>query len=120
MAGERYRWLNDHTEPGELVFEPFRTVVNFPLRVQNPTSFAMLRSNDYTPPEHVAQVVKELEANPPKYVLWDGNWSLEASERRSDDHLGPLYAFLRSHYRLRETLSPIYEFKVEVWERISE
>jgi hypothetical protein len=117
MAGERYRWLNDHTESGDLVFEPFRTVVNFPLRVKNPTSFAMLRSNDYTPPEHVEQVVKELGAHPPKYILWDGNWSVEPAERRPNDHLGPLYEFLKANYRLNVPLTPIYEFKVEVWER---
>lgn len=117
IAGERYRWLNDHTEPGDVVFEPFRTAVNFPLHVRNPTSFAMLRNSDYTTPGHIEMIIGQLEGRPPKYIVWDGNWSLEQGERRPDDHLGPLYDYLRRDYKLAATLSPIYEFKVEVWER---
>jgi len=119
-AGEKYRWINNNTEPGDLVFEPYRTVVNFPLMVRNPTSFAMLRSNDYTPAEHVSTVIRQLEAQPPRLILWDGKWSLPPGMRPANDHLGPLYAYLTDNYRLRETLTPLYEFNVEVWERVPE
>jgi hypothetical protein len=116
-AGERYRWLNDNTEPGDLVFEPYRSVVNFPLSVRNPTSFSFLRNSNYTPPEHVAKVIDHLKSNPPKFILWDGSWSIEPSERAPGDNLGPLYDHLRRNYRLRQPFTQIFEFKPEVWER---
>lgn len=117
-AGDRYRWVLKHTQPGDLVFEPFRTAVNFPLMVRNPTSFAMLRNSNYTSADQVKIIIRELDANPPKYILWDGNWSSAASERAPGDHLGPLYEFLTTKYQLRQTLMPLYEFDIQVWERV--
>jgi len=117
VAGERYRWLNENTVPGDLVFEPYRSVVNFPLSVQNPTSFSFLRNSNYTPPEHVAKVIEQLNSKPPKFILWDGSWSLEPSQREPGDNLAPLYDHLRRHYHLRQPFTQIFQFKPEVWER---
>jgi hypothetical protein len=114
-AGERYRWVNDHTESGDVVFEPYRSVINFPLLVRNPTSFSFLRNSDYTPPGHVETVVRQLNVTPPKYILWDGSWSADVDSGAG--HLRPLRDHLKQNYRLREKLTPVYEFEVEVWER---
>ena len=116
MAGEKYVWLNDRTEPGDVVFEPYRTVVNFPLKLRNPTSFATLRDNNYTTQQQVEQILRELSANPPKYVLWDGNWTKVDTERKPDDHLRPLQDWLRSRYELRQALTPVFGIEIQVWE----
>lgn len=117
MAGERYVWLNDRTDPGDVVFEPYRTVVNFPLRLRNPTSFATLRDNNYTTAPQVALITSELNARPPKFILWDGKWTRPASERAADDNLAPLYQFMTENYHLKQRLTPIFGMDVEAWER---
>jgi hypothetical protein len=117
QAGERFIWLNERTEPGDVVFEPYRTVVNFPLRLKNPAAFFMLRATPFTSAVHIERVLGELNANPPKYILWDGKWSIPSGARPPGDNLGPLYEYLKQNYVLREKFSPVYEFEVEVWER---
>ena len=116
-AAEKYQWVNDHTDPGDAVFESYRTVVNFPLSLRNPTSIPMLRNNNYTSPAQVERVIGELKGNPPKYILWNQAWSERSTARDADDHLKPLFDFLTGNYQLVKTLAPVYEIDIEVWEQ---
>lgn len=116
-AAEKYRWINDHTVPGDLVFESYRTVVNFPLMVGNPATISMLRDTNYTSTEQVEKVIGELRRRPPKYILWNGAWSKANNERASDDHLGPLFDFLTVNYQLRQILTTVYGIDIQVWEQ---
>lgn len=117
QAGEKYVWLNENTDPGDLVFESFRTVVNFPLQLRNPVSVPMLRDSGYTSKAQAERTMFELGVRPPKFILWDGNWSKPAHERRAGDNLGPIYELLRTRYQLRQQLAPVYGIDIEVWER---
>lgn len=117
VAAERYRWLNENTAPGDLVFESYRTVVNFPLAVRNPAFVPMLRDTNYTTPGQVDRVIEELKQNPPKYIFWNGAWSKDQASRAADDHLQPMFDYLKTDYRLARKLTPIYEVEVEAWER---
>ena len=116
-AAERYVWVRDHSQPGDYVFESFRSVINFPLMVKNPTSFPMLRDNNYTRREQADLVLKQLSERPPKYILWDGSWSKSQDERAPGDSLGQIFDFLQNNYALRNRLQPIYGMQAEVWER---
>lgn len=116
-AAEKYRWVNDNTEPGDVVFESYRTVVNFPLSVKNPTSIPMLRSTNYTSSGQIEQVIVELRQNPPKYILWNGMWNGKTMPRAVDDHLEPMFEYLTANYQLVKKLTPLYEIDIEVWER---
>jgi hypothetical protein len=117
QAAEKYVWLNENTEPGDLVFESFRTVVNFPLRLKNPASVPMLRDTNYSSKAQVERVIFELGVRPPKFILWDGNWSKPAHERHDGDHLAPMYELLQARYQMRQQLTPVYGIDIEVWEQ---
>jgi hypothetical protein len=117
-AADRYSWLAENTRPGDVVFESFRSVVNFPLKLKNPTAFSMLRDSALTSSSDIDRVLTELRAQPPRFILWDATWSKPAAERKPGDNLEPLYQFLQSNYTPRAVLSPIYGMKVEVWEKI--
>lgn len=116
-AAERFVWIDANTDPGDYVFESFRSVINFPLMVQNPTSVPMLRDNNYTPVHQAHQVLRELTERPPKYILWNGDWSKPTAARSPDDNLGPIFEFLQSNYTFRVAPPPIYGIPVEIWER---
>jgi len=116
-AAEKYRWLVDNTAPGDVVFESYRTVVNFPLKLQNPTSVPMLRNTNYTSPTQISQVIAELQQNPPKYILWDGVWSEKSTPRAIDDNLQPMFEFLTANYQRVEKLATVHGIEIEIWER---
>lgn len=116
-AAEKYRWVSDNTDPGDTVFESYRTVVNFPLSVRNPASVPMLRDTNYTSPAQVERVIGELRLNPPKYILWNGMWNEKPTPRAADDHLQPMFEYLTTNYQRVKTLPRAYEIDIEIWER---
>lgn len=117
IAAEKYAWVNENTEPDDVVFESYRTIVNFPLKVRNPASVPMLRNTNYTSPTEIARLIEELKQNPPKYILWNAAWSEKPTPRAADDHLQPMFEYLTANYRLAKKMTPIYEVEIEAWER---
>ncbi|HVZ85252.1 MAG TPA: hypothetical protein VG893_16365 [Terracidiphilus sp.] len=108
-------WLQQHTHPGDVFFEPASTNHYFFLDLQNPTPLSGVTNNGITPPGQVADVVKALEYNPPRYIDWDPD-DLDRNhgwENPADDHLAPLRAYLHSRYHRVQ----VFEDATEIWER---
>ncbi len=113
----RYVFLSENTSPGEPFFEVYEPFIYFPLQLRNPTRYGQIWQTDYTRPEHVAEVVKDLSASKPKFLLWDNGYDLPPEDRQPGDHTGPLAEFVKHNYR---PLGPIYDINgrpIQIWER---
>lgn len=96
---ECYFWLRDHTKPGDYVYQVDEPFVNYPLSLRNPTKYGQIIPYEYTRPEHVDSVIRDLEEKTPKYVLWNNNLNKESAPRPPGDHTGPLADYINSKYR---------------------
>jgi hypothetical protein len=105
---EVYRWMADHTRPGQWYFgmPPY----TLPLKLRNPTPIEAPSPGEYGRPEQIAAAVDALKRRPTAFLL------LRPVLYQSDevDHLRPFRDYLFTHYRLLRTLST----GDEVWERI--
>ena len=113
VAYERFRWMLEHTRPGEYFFEGEFADMYYPLLLRNPAKVPFLTNTEYTRPEHVEDVVKSLEKQRVRLV----HWSLVLDVPRGNkagDNLGPLRKYLRDNYRLVQTFSD----SSQVWERV--
>jgi hypothetical protein len=117
VAIERFNWLMQNARPGEYVFEVYQTAVNFPLQLPNPTRITFLLDNGYTPEYQVLEAVEDLEERKPRFIIWDGKWNKEPSERLPDDHLAPLYDYLRQNYALEKAFTPYNNREMQAWKR---
>jgi hypothetical protein len=114
---ERYRWLAQHSNDNDAVFEVYQSAVNFPLLLQNPTRVTFLLNTAYTPEWMVLQSIDSLENTKARFVIWDANWTAELETIEPGDHLGPLYDYLQRQYFIRKTFSPYDNRKMQLWER---
>jgi hypothetical protein len=114
---ERYQWLKENAEPGEYVFEVYQTAVNFPLQHPNPTRVTYLLDSGFTPEWMVLLAIENLEEKKPRFIIWDGKFSKEKSERNADDHIAPLYDYLRQNYVRRQQFTPYSYREMEIWQR---
>jgi hypothetical protein len=112
---ERFRWLSANTSSGEYVFEVYQTAVNFPLQLPNPTRITFLLDNGYTPDWQVETAIEDLRQKRPRFIIWDGNWSKEPSERIKGDHLAPLYEYLLQNYKLEKAFMPYNHRAMQAW-----
>jgi hypothetical protein len=115
----RYLWLQQHTTPGDAVFEVYEPLVYFLLDLRNPTRYTQIFPTDYTRPEFVAGAVEDLKKDPPRYILWDNSYNKPDSERVPGDHLGPLADYLQGEY---EPTGPVYYVNpaqppIQIWVR---
>ena len=60
----------------------------------------LVRDSNYTPQFQVDATVSALEVSKPEYIVWQGIWSKEASERLPGDNLQPMWDFIRGNYDL--------------------
>ncbi len=113
---QRYLWLSRNTKPGDYFFEVYEPFVYFPLKLKNPTRFGQIWPSDYTRPEHVAEVITDLELKRPKYILFDNAYLATATHRAVGDHTGPLADFVQNSYF---PIGDIYDLDgrpVQIWE----
>ena len=115
---ERYEWLLENADPGDLVYETYNSHVNFPLNLRNPSRISILLNSGYTPPEQVKQAIDDLKTSKARYIIWDGSWTKEMDSLGPDEKLKPFYLFLTSNYRLRQKFTPYDLRDREIWERI--
>ncbi len=102
---DELRWVHEHSSAAEYVFDPGDSCMYVGLGVRNPTPVPFLTPTDYTRPEQVDEVVRGLERRRVRLVTWPRYWPLDAHDGLpADDHLGPLRAYLGTHYRLMKTL----------------
>jgi hypothetical protein len=111
---EAGQWVQQHTKPNDWFLEADFPRHYFPLQLRNPSPVASFTETDYTRPEQVRATIENLERSRVRYVLWP-TWLDPVDTARGDDHLGPLRAYLRSHYRMTPTFPDGDE---EVWERL--
>jgi hypothetical protein len=115
---ERYEWLLERTQPGDMVYETYNAHVNFPLGLKNPTRMSILLNTGYSPPEHVAWAIEDLKRSRPKYIIWDGAWTDEVLSMSEGERLRPLYDLLLDNYRPVKYFTPYDGRKMEMWERV--
>lgn len=112
----RYQWLSKNVQPGDYFFEVYEPFVYFPLRLKNPTRYSQIWANDYTRPEQVAEVVRNLGDRKPRFILFDNSYLPSATPRASGDHTEPLADFMIQNY---SPIGEIYEIDnkpVQIWE----
>ena len=113
----RYQWLLEHTKPGEYFYEVYEPMAYFPLRLKNSTRFGQIWPSEYTRPEQVAEVVRDLGQKPPKYILWDNGYLGSGAEHLPGDHTAPLADFVQMRY---SPIGDIYEMdgkSIQIWEK---
>jgi len=113
---EKYKWVRDHTLPSDFFFEGVWSDVYFPLHLRNPAAVPFVTATDYTRPEQVQNVLEALQKHRVKFVLWSLELDTASIDRPAGDHLGPLRAYLRTHYQVVES----FEDGDQVWERIDD
>jgi hypothetical protein len=113
---ELFKWLSEHTHPSDWFFQADWADTYVPLELQNPTPVPYVTNTDYTRPEQVQQVIRALDIRQVQLVVWGGAYmDIPRQVPPSHDHLGPLRAYLRDHYRLVK----IFPDGEEVWQRCS-
>lgn len=113
----RYEWLLKNTKPGDYIFEVYEPFVYLPLGLKNPTRYSQIWPNGYTRPEQIDEVIRDLTARPPQFILWDNDYLPTGNARADGDHTGPLADFVHANYR---PVGEIYEMDgrpVQVWEK---
>ena len=100
ISGDQYEevhWIADHTHPGDYFFQAAWPGLYIPLDLRNPLFLDTVGPIDQTRPDDVAAAIRQLDQKQVRYILWSAR--LDAPEpSRPGDHLGPLRAYLHSHY----------------------
>jgi hypothetical protein len=110
----KLNWLMHHTTPGDAIFEAAWPGIYLPLRLRNPLFIDVLETRDLTRPEFVAAAVRQLQAAPVRYIIWNSRLgSPNPLEGDAAYHLAPFREFLNSRYRLVQTFAD----GDEAWER---
>ncbi len=110
---DKFQWLSHRTRPSQFFFEGDYPDVYFSLDLRNPAKVPFVTTTDYTRPEQVQDVVEGLEKRRVRYVLWSVWLDLRDDRNPAADHLGPLRAYLRTHYHVVKTFADADQ----VWER---
>ncbi len=113
---EKFQWLLHRTQSREPFFEAGDTDAYFLLDLENPAPVTFLTPTEYTRPEQVQIVLEALEKHRVRFVLWPVWLDLPEEHHRTDDHLGPLRAYLHDNYRVVKTFGD----GDQVWERRSD
>lgn len=120
---ERYKWVGEHTRPGDLFYEGHHPTFYFPFHLKNPTPLYVVRDNNYSPPFQVDSVLRSLQAHPPEYILWPRKWSKAADKREPGDNLEDLWQFVQGNYEIIFVFekpldyTPNSEGDIEVWRK---
>ncbi len=94
-AYERYKWVADHTHRGDAFLDGSGQAY-FVLGLKSPARVSMLSGSDYMRPDQVQDLIESLERNRVRVIVWPPDLDVAT---HPDDHLGPLRAYLRTHYR---------------------
>ena len=113
LAYDKHRWVQQHTQPGDYFYGSVYPDYYFTLGLLNPTEVPFITQTAYTRPEQVRNVVESLDQHRVRFILWWVNLDVPEDSTGADDHLGPLRAYLRRHYRVVKT----FPGGDQVWER---
>ena len=109
---EVYRWMTEHTRPGQWYFgmPPY----TLPLLLRNPAPVEATGPGEYCRPEQVAATVQGLERSRPPLLLLRPSIYVPHQTGDKVDHLRPFHDYLLQNYR--ET--KVFTTGDEVWERV--
>jgi hypothetical protein len=109
---EVYRWMAEHTRPGQWYFgmPPF----TLPLGLRNPTPIEAPAPSEFSRPEQIAAVVESLKRREPPLLLLRPALYVPHLLGYKADHLQPFQDYLYQHYQRTK----IFSTGDEVWERV--
>jgi hypothetical protein len=109
---EVYRWMAEHTRPGQWYFG--LPPLTLPLGLRNPTSIETPAPGEFSRPEQIAAAVNDLErTRTPLLVLRPAMYIPHLLGNRAD-HLQPFQDYVYLHYRRTK----VFSNGDEVWQRI--
>jgi hypothetical protein len=108
---EVYRWMADHTRPGQWYFG--MPPLTLPLGLRNPTPIEDPAPGEFSRPEQIAAVLDGLERTKTPLLVLLPVMYIPHLLGNSADHLQPFQDYLYLHYRKTKTFSN----GEEVWER---
>jgi hypothetical protein len=111
---EKYRWILNHTRPGDYYFQADDCDQYFLLDLRNPAQVSFVVGGDYTRPNQVANVIESLEKYQVRYVMWSAWLDVPRNPGGNPRALAPLRAYLQAHYHPVRDFTDAVE---EVWER---
>jgi hypothetical protein len=120
---QRFKWVGEHTRPGDLFWEGHHLTFYFAFHLKNPTPLYLVRDNGYTPKFQADSVLAALERNPPEYIVWPRKWEKTAEERLPDDNLDGIWRFVLANYEFQMVFekpleyTPNSEGDLEIWRR---
>jgi Dolichyl-phosphate-mannose-protein mannosyltransferase len=101
------------TQPGDYFFQAIWPGLYFPLQLRNPLYVDTVWPNEESRPEFIDLAIRQLDLHPTRYILWSHSIDGPEPAKQSSDHLPPLRAYLRDHYRAIEE----FPDGAELWER---
>jgi hypothetical protein len=110
---EEYRWIRDHTRPGDY-FLSSATMVYFNLDLRNPSPVTFLSDSGYNTPQQVSEVIRGLEQHQVRYILWLTQvLGPDPVRPTPQHHPSALRDYVRTHYQWVRTFANADE----IWER---
>lgn len=106
---EEYRWVLDHTHPGQFFYG--MPPMYLPFHMLNPAAIEGIDPSDYTRPEQVAEVLQALQLHPVPIMIMRGLIDDPTSE---SDHSGSFRDYVRENYEVTKT----FPNRDRVWERV--
>jgi hypothetical protein len=106
-----YRWMSEHTHPGQWFFG--LPPLTLPLGLRNPSPVESVGPGAYTRPEMVAAVVQALKTKPVPLVVMRPDISIRRQQQYTVDYSQPFYDYLHRNYRRTK----VFSTGDEVWER---
>jgi hypothetical protein len=111
---EKYRWILNHTGPGDFYFQADDCDQYFLLDLRNPAEVSYVTGGDYTRPEQVQNVIEMLEKYRVRFVMWSAWLDVPRKPGGNPRELAALRAYLRAHYHL---VRRFVDDQEEAWER---
>jgi hypothetical protein len=109
---EKLPWLVDHLLPGENAFLAGKSSLYVPLGLHNPLFLDAAVPGPQTPPAHVRQAIRDLDAAQVAHVLWSPALG-DPQPGQSPEGVPALRAYVHARYRLEKTFLD----GDELWER---
>jgi len=119
----RYEWVAENSQPNDYLYEALHPSLYMIFQLRNPTPMPLIRPNNYTSTEQVESILKGLEQNSPRFIIWNGVWETPEAKQSPDFHLQPLVDFIHtSYHRVGELdnfndVNNNVEYKIEIWEK---
>lgn len=109
------QWFAARTHQGDYVFQALGSNLYFWLGLRNPTKVWWLTPCEFTRPEQVDDVLRDLELHAPRFILWNGDLD-ESLCGASSDHIQPVRDYLHAHYHKVQDLTPEFGPTTSAWE----